>query len=92
MTFTFELKVLTDHDSVVWSRGGELPNINITQASTVAAVINLLSIISDLKEEKEKMADICPHYIEATDGVHCLVIGRCDCKGKLPAVEEKWEG
>jgi Lar family restriction alleviation protein len=25
---------------------------------------------------------ICPHYFEATDGVHVVVVGRCDCKGK----------
>jgi len=26
---------------------------------------------------------LCPHYFEATDGVHVVVVGRCDCKGKL---------
>jgi hypothetical protein len=26
---------------------------------------------------------ICPHYVEATDGVHHVVIGRCNCSGKL---------
>jgi hypothetical protein len=30
-------------------------------------------------------ADICPHYFEATDGVHVVVVGRCRCAGKLPA-------
>ena len=30
-------------------------------------------------------AQICPHYFEATDGVHVVVVGRCRCAGKLPA-------
>ncbi len=25
---------------------------------------------------------ICPHYIEATDGVHHVIVGRCNCNGK----------
>lgn len=29
-------------------------------------------------------AVICPHYYEATDGVHIVMVGRCKCnKGKL---------
>ena len=27
--------------------------------------------------------EICPHYFESTDGVHCIVVGQCKCKGKL---------
>ena len=28
-------------------------------------------------------AGICPHYYEATDGVHVVVMGQCKCKGRL---------
>jgi len=31
-------------------------------------------------------AEICPHYFEATDGVHVVVVGQCRCSGKLSPV------
>jgi hypothetical protein len=29
----------------------------------------------------------CPHYYEATDGVHVVIVGRCNCHGELPEGE-----
>ncbi len=25
---------------------------------------------------------VCPHYFEATDGVHVVIVSQCNCKGK----------
>lgn len=30
----------------------------------------------------------CPHYYEATDGVHVVIVGRCLCDGNLPEAPE----
>ena len=36
-----------------------------------------------------RMEEVCPHYYEATDGVHVVIVGRCNCKGrKLVAPKE----
>ena len=35
---------------------------------------------------QQPQGEICPHYFEATDGVHACIVGQCRCKGKLPPV------
>jgi hypothetical protein len=39
-----------------------------------------------LQSHNNARDEICPHYFEATDGVHVVVVGRCNCKGKLSPV------
>ena len=34
-------------------------------------------------EQSKAQPEICPHYYEATDGVHACVVGQCACHGKL---------
>ena len=38
-----------------------------------------------VQQTTKPMPEICPHYFEATDGVHVVVVGQCRCSGKLSA-------
>lgn len=46
----------------------------------------LEKLVEHVTSTNTTQAEICPHYVEATDGVHCVIVGRCTCAGKLSAV------
>jgi len=53
---------------------------------TKDAPANLRTAGHQPTEQSKTQPEICPHYFEATDGVHACVVGQCACHGNLSGV------
>lgn len=62
---------------------GEIPVIVAWSIIRQAALRNHAELAAT--DSQHTQPKICPHYYEATDGVHVVVVGRCNCAGKLQA-------
>jgi hypothetical protein len=43
-------------------------------------------VVVDKPAPNTARAEICPHYFEDTDGIHVVVVGQCNCRGKLSPI------
>ena len=57
-------------------------NCDITKVRVEYSFTGDIGFVHIARATEAKEPEVCPHYFKATDGVHVVLVGRCNCDGK----------